>query len=150
MTAAVQLAKVGLRAVHEVGPVGKRPHERDREPVPDGLANARLVLDVVRQVRQRVALGVAAFRRDGLVAAGERDRLKREEVDLLRVVQRELDDPADLLVVDPVQDRDDRHDIHTGRVQVLDRPQLHVEQVTDLPVRVGGVSDPVELEVRVS
>ena len=35
-------------------------------------------------------------------------------------------------------------------MQVLDRPQLHVEQVTNLAVRVGGVSDPVELEVRIS
>ena len=76
----------------DVGPVGEAAHERDREPVADRLADAGLVLHVVREVRQRVALRGAALRRHFLVAAGERHRLERQEVDLLRVVERELDD----------------------------------------------------------
>ena len=63
-----------------------------------------LVLHVVRQVRQRVALRRAALVGDLLVAARERHRLERQEADLARVVERELDDPADLLVVDAVDD----------------------------------------------
>ena len=34
-----------------------------------------------------------------------------------------------------------------ARVQVLDRAQLHVEEVADLAVRVGLVADAVELQV---
>ena len=116
----------------------------------DRLADAGLVLHVVRQVRQRVALRGAALRRDFFVAAGERHRLERQEVDPLRVVERELDDAADLLVVDAVDDRDDRDDVDAGAVQVLDRAQLHVEEVADAAVRVGGVADAVELQVRVA
>ena len=134
----------------DVGPVGEGAHERDREPVAGRLAEAGLVLHVVRQVRQRVALRRAALGRDLLVAAGERHRLEREEVDLLRVVERELDDAADLLVVDAVDDRDDRHDVDAGAVQVLDRAQLDVEQVADAAVRVGGVADAVKLQVGVA
>ena len=61
---------------------------RDGSPMPG------LVLHVVRQVRQRVALRGAALVGDLLVAAGERHRLERQEGDLLRVVERELDDAA--------------------------------------------------------
>ena len=150
MAAAGQLSEFLLGAVRHVGPVGEAAHEGNREPVADRLADAGLVLHVVRQVRQRVALRVAALVGDLLVAAGERHRLEREEVDLLRVVERELDDAADLLVVDAVDDGDDRHDVDAGAVQVLDRPQLDVEQVADAAVRVGRVADAVELEVGVA
>ena len=150
VAAAGELAPLAIRPVHDVRPVGERGHERDREPVAHRLADAGLVLHVVRQVRQRVALRGAALRRDFLVAAGERHRLERQEVDPLRVVERELDDAADLLVVDAVDDRDDRDDVDAGAVEVLDRAQLHVEQVADAAVRVGGVADAVELQVRVA
>ena len=86
---------------------------------------------------------------DFLVAARERHRLERQEVDLLRVVERELDDPADLLVVHAVDDRRDGDDVDAGGVQILDRAQLHVEQVADEAVRVRRIADAVELQVRV-
>ena len=108
------------------------------------------VLHVVREVRQRVALRLPALVGDLLVAAGEAHRLEREEVDLPRVVERELDDAADLLVVDAVDDRDDRHDVDAGAPEVLDRAQLDVEQVADAAVRVGGIADAVELQVGVA
>ena len=150
MAAARELTEFAVGPVHDVGPVGERAHERDREPVARGLADADLVLHVVGEVRQRVALRGAALRRDFLVAARERHRLERQEVDALRVVERELDDAADLLVVDAVDDGDDRHDVDAGAVEVLDRAQLHVEQVADAAVRVGGVADAVELQVGVA
>jgi hypothetical protein len=40
--------------------------------------------------------------------------------------------------------------ISTPLVQVLDGPQLHVEQIADLAVRVGGVADAVELQVGIA
>jgi hypothetical protein len=72
-----------------------------------------------------------------------------KEPDLLRIVERELDDPADLLVVDPVHDRHDRNDFDARLVQVVDRLQLHIKQVAHLAVRVGRVADPVKLQVRI-
>ncbi len=87
---------------------------------------------------------------DVFVAAGKADRLEAEEADLLGVVERELDDAADLLVVDAVDDGGDGNDVYAGFVQVVDGLQLDVEQVADLAVRVGCVADAVELEVDVT
>ncbi len=114
------------------------------------LAEAGLVADVVREVRQRVALCVTTLVGDVFVAAREADRLEGEEVDLLGVVERELDDAANLLVVDAVDDRRYGNDVDAGLVQVVDGLELHVERVADLAVRVGGVADTVELEVGVA
>ncbi len=52
-----------LRAVDQIRPIGEGTHERDREPVARGLAQPDLVLHVMRQVRQRVALGRDGVRR---------------------------------------------------------------------------------------
>ena len=106
-----QLAPIVFGSMDEIGPIAERAHERDWEPVAHRLPEARLLLHVVRQVRQRVALCLPALVGDFFVAARERHRLKREEADSLRVVQRELNDPADLLVVDAVDDRRHRHDL---------------------------------------
>ena len=137
-------------SVNQIGPIREGAHERDREPVAGGFAHADLILHVVRQVRQRVALGVAAFVGDLFVAARERNRLEGEEGDFLRIVERELDDAADLLVVDAVDDGDDRNDVDAVRVQVLDGAQLHVEQIADGAVRIGGVADAIELQIGVA
>ena len=61
-----------------------------------------------------------------------------------------LDHAADLLVVDAVDDRRHGHDLDAGVVQVLDRAQLHVEQVADRAMRVGRVADAIELQVRIT
>ena len=121
MAAAVQLAPIRLRPVRQIGPIGEGAHERDREPVADRFAQSDLILHVVRQVRQRVALRLAALVGDFFVAAGERNRLEAEERDDLRIVEREADHRSNLLVVDAVDDRDDRDDLDTRVVQVVDR-----------------------------
>lgn len=130
-----------------VGPVGEGSHERDGKPVARRLADARLTLHVVREVGERVALRSPPLGRDLFVASGEGDWLERDERDLPRVVEGELDDPPDLLVVHPVDDRHDRDDVHAGVPEVLDRAELDVEKVVDAAVRVGGVADAVELQV---
>jgi len=150
MATAGELTPLGAGSVNEIGPVREGAHEADGEPVAGGLANADLVLDVVRHVRERVALGEAALVRDVLVAACEADRLEAEEADLLRIIQRELDDVADLLIIDAVDDRRDGNDIDAGFMQVVDGLELYVEQVADLAVRVGCVADAVELKVDVA
>ncbi len=150
VASAGELAPIRVRSVNQVGEVGEGAHEADREPVAGRLAQASLVLHVVRHVAQRVALRHAAFVADRLVAAGKGNRLEAEEVDPLRVVERELDDAADLLVVDAVDDGGDRNDVHAGFVQVVNRLQLDVEQVADLAMRIGSVADAVELQVRIA
>ena len=150
MASAGELAPLGAGPVDEIGPVGEGAHEADGEPVALRLAEADLLLDVVRHVREGVALGNAALVGDFLVAAGKADRLEAEEADLLGVVEGELDDAAHLLVVDAVDDGGDGDDLDAGFVQIVDGLELHVEEVADLAVRVGGVADAVELEVDVA
>ena len=93
-----------VRPVDQIGEVGERAHEGDREPVANGFAQTGLILHVVRQVRQRVALGLAALIRDGFVAAGEGNRLEAQERNLLGIVERETHHRAHLLIVDAVDD----------------------------------------------
>ena len=107
------------------------------------------LLDVVRHVAQRVALRHAPLVGNVFVAARKAHRLEAQEADLLRVVQRELDDVPHLLVVDPVDDRRHRHNLHAGFVQVVNRLQLHIKQVAHLAVRVGRVANAVELKIHI-
>ena len=104
MAAAAQLAPIRVRSVDQIGEIGERAHEGDREPVANRFAESGLILHVVRQMRQRVALGLAALVGDGFVAAGERHRLEAQERNLLRIVEREAHHRAHLLVVDAVDD----------------------------------------------
>ena len=74
VASAGELAPLGGRPVHEIGPVREGGHEADGEPVALGNAEADLILDVVGHVREGVALGDAALFADVLVAAGEAER----------------------------------------------------------------------------
>ncbi len=150
VASAGELTPIRVRSVHQIAEIGEGAHKADGEPVAGRLAESRLVLDVVRHVAQRVALRQATLVGDVLVAAGEGNRLEGEEVDLLRIVEGELDDAADLLVVDAVDDGRDGNDVDAGFVQVVDGLQLHVKQVADLAVRVGCVADAVELQIDVA
>jgi len=101
-------------------------------------------------VRKRVALPQTPFRRDVFVASRERNRLEAYERNLLGVFHRELYDRPHLIVVHVVDDGHHQHDLNSGLVHVLNRAQLHVKQVADLPVAVRVVADAVELQVRVA
>src|SRR5687768_13659227 len=96
---------------------------------------------------QRIALSGAPLRRHLFVAAGERNRLERQERDNLRIVEREADYRPNLLVVDAVDDGDDRYDLDARVVQVVYCLKLNVKKITDQPMRIGFVSDSVELEI---
>ena len=78
------------------------------------------------------------------------DRLEAQEADLLGIVECELDDAANLLVVDAVDDCRYGNDVDAGFVQIVDGLEFYVEQVADLAVTVGSVADAVELEVNVT
>jgi len=61
MATARKLPPLRRRPVNKVGPVREGAHEADREPVALRLADANLLLDVVRHVRERVALSQTAL-----------------------------------------------------------------------------------------
>src|SRR5260370_6204534 len=102
---------------------------------------------MVGEVRESVALRLTTLVGDVFITAGEADGLEGKEVDLLRVVEGEIYDAANLLVVDAVDDGGDGNDVDAGLVQVMDGLERHVECVADLAVRVRGVADAVELEL---
>ena len=150
MATAGHLAPVAVRPVGQVGEIRKRAEQRQGEPVAVWLGEAHLFLHVIGQVRQSVALAEPPFGARFFVAARERNRLEREKRDLLRVVHRKTDDRPDLVVVDPVDERDHEDDLDPRLVHVLDGAQLHVKQVADVAVAVGIVPDAVKLQVSVA
>src|SRR5690348_6945183 len=101
-------------------------------------------------MRERVALRFAAIVGDSFVASGEADWLEAEESDLLRIIERELNDASDLLVVDAVNDGHDRNDFDSGAMQIIDGLEFYVEEVADFAVRIGCVADAVELQIRIT
>ena len=150
MAAAGQVAPLRARPVHEIGPVGERAHERDREPVADRLADPGLVLHVVRQVRQRVAL-----RRAPLVVTSSSRPVNDTGWNDRKLIFFGLSS-ANWMMRPTCSLLTPLTIVTTGTMstpalqQVLDRAQLDVEQVADQAVRVGGVADAVELQVGVA
>src|SRR6185437_16379796 len=110
-------------------------------------AERGLIFHVVREVRERIALRLATFIGYGLIASCKRNRLEGEESDLLGIIQRELDDAADLLIINTVHNRHDRNDFHAGPMQVINSLQLHIKQVADFAMRIGSVADSIKLQV---
>ena len=61
-----------------------------------------------------------------------------------------MNNPANLLVVDAVDNGRYRHDVYAVRIQVLDGAHLDVEQVAYGTMGVRRVADAIELEVSVA
>ena len=133
--------------MHEVREVGQRADHGNGEPIAGRLGDPHLLLHVLRQVRERVALPLPPFRSDVLIATGKGDWLERYKINLVGILQRKPDDGPHLVVVDAVDDGRHGHDADSRLVQVLDRAQFHVEQVADFTVAVGVVADPIKLQV---
>ena len=136
--------------VDEVGPVGEGGHEGDGEPVAGGLAEAGLVFDVVREVREGVALGHAALVGDFFVAASERDGLEGEEVDLLGLSRANsmMRPTCSLLMPLMMQVTGTMSTPASWRLWMA--WSLTSNALPDLAVGVGRVADAVELEVGVA
>ena len=71
MASAGELSPILIRPVNQVGPVGKRAHKADREPVARRLAEPSLRFHIMRKVRQRVPLRCPAFVADIFIASSE-------------------------------------------------------------------------------
>src|SRR5579872_504306 len=67
---------VSVVGMHQVSPIGERPHEADREPITRGLAKTSLILHVMREMAQGVTLRLTTLISDGLVATSKRNRLE--------------------------------------------------------------------------
>src|SRR5260221_9373691 len=132
MAAARERSPLRIGAVDQVRESGKGGDERDREPIASRLYLADLAADVLRQMRQRVALPQATLRSNVFVAAGEGNWLEADEGDFLGVFHRKFHDGAHLIVVDVVDDGNDQYDFDAGFVHVFDGAELHVEEVADL------------------
>src|SRR6185436_2368515 len=150
VASAGDLSPFGVWTMYKIRKVSKRSHQRQREPIARRFSDTNLVLHIVREVRQRVALLQTTLRSDLFVATGERNRLERQKRDLLRIVECEANDRTDLIVVDTVDQRRNENDLNACFVQVVDGAHLHVEQVADLTMAVGVVADAVKLKVNVT
>src|SRR5690606_18663837 len=111
------------------------------------MRKTHLVVHIVSQMAQGVALLGAQLIGDVLVAASEAHRLKGDDSDLVGVVDGKLNDRSDLIVVDAVDHRDDKNHVNSCSCQVLNRAELDVKKVAYLTVRVGRVGDAVKLQV---
>src|SRR5438270_9498706 len=98
---------------------------------------------------QRVALRLAAVISNFFIAASERNRLEAQEADGLGIIQGELNDAPHLLVINSVDDRSDGNNVYAVFMQVVNGAQLYVKQITDLAVRVRGVTDAIKLQIGV-
>src|SRR5688500_7619527 len=134
----------------QISKICKGTHQGKREPVARRFSDTDLLLHIVRQVRKSVALLQTTLRRDLFVTAGERNWLKRQKRDLLRVIQCEANNRADLVVVDSVYESCHQHNLNTSFVQVVDGAHLHIKQVTDLAMTVCIVTDAVKLKIYIA
>src|SRR5262245_24585984 len=101
-------------------------------------------------MRQRVALLQTTLFGDLFVATVERNRLERKERNLLRIVESETNDRANLVVVDSINQGGNENDFNTCFVEVVDGSHLHVKQIAYLSVAVCIVTDSVKLEINVT
>src|SRR5688500_17351883 len=105
--------------MYQVSEVGKSAHQRKRNPITRRLSDADLVLNIVGQMRKRVALLQPALLGDLFVATGERNRLERKESNLLWIVESESNNRADLIVVDSIHERRHQHNLDSCLMQVV-------------------------------
>ena len=101
----------------------------------------------MREVAQRVSLRAPHFIAHVFVAAREAHRLEADDGDLVGVRDGKVEDGADLIVIDAVDDGDDEHDVDACGVEVLDGAQLHVEEVAHFAMGAPFVGNGVELKI---
>src|SRR6185369_15756878 len=101
--------------------------------------NSNLILHVVRQMRQGVALLQATMFSDFFVTTCKGNRLERKERNLLRIVESKTNNRTDLVVVDSINQGRNENDLHSRFVQVIDGAHLHIEEVANLPVTISVV-----------
>ncbi len=109
MAIARRPAPRSISALQHVHHARERRIGRKREPIAQRLnVSVELIFQIVRHARERVAPLLAHLVGDIFVAAGERNRLERDRLNLVDVLRGKLDDLTDAVVVDVVDDRRQR------------------------------------------
>src|SRR2546426_5535103 len=80
-----------------------------------------------------------------LVSTGERNWLECDGLNFIDVPGCELDDRADAIVIDGVDDRRDQSNFNADTRQVLDRLLLYIEKVADAAMCVLFFAHAVKL-----
>src|SRR3989441_12183584 len=101
----------------------------------------------MRHTGERVAPLCAYVVRNIFVAAGERNRLESDRLNLIDVLRRELDDLANRIIVDAVDDRDDERDFDPDFRQIFNRANFYVEQIAYAAMFVLLFADTVDLQI---
>src|SRR5262249_23285093 len=82
-----------------------------------------------------------------LVAAGKGDRLERNSLNFVDVLNRKIDDIADVVIVDAIDDRVYKRHFHAGACHVFDRLKLDIKQISDTAMLVLFFSRTIKLQV---
>src|SRR6267378_7549589 len=104
----------------------------------------------MREVRQRVTLLETALGCDLFIASRKRNWLERQEGNLLRIVEGKSNNGSDLVVIDAVDQCGNEHNLNARFMQVIDCTHLHIEQIANLAMAVGVITNSVKLEVNVA
>src|ERR1700716_1693239 len=132
MTTAGHLAPLCIWSMHQIGKVGKGAHQRQRKPITSWFGNPNLILNIVRQVRKRVALLQTTLFRDFFIATREGNRLEGKKCNLFGVVECKPYYRTDLIVINSVDQRGDENDLDSGLMQVVNCPEFYVKKISDL------------------
>ncbi len=96
------------------------------------------------QVSQRVAHGLTLL---GADSAGEDHRLIGDPADGLDVLDGEAEDPADLVVIEALDNRWDKNDLDVHLPAILDARDLPVVQPRAAGPQIHLVAHAVELKI---
>src|SRR5262245_48719979 len=82
-----------------------------------------------------------------LVAARKGDRLKRDRLNFVDVLNCKIDDIANVVIVDAIDDRVDERHFHSDARHVFDRLKLDIKQISDTTMLVLFLSRTIKLQV---
>src|SRR6202171_1571433 len=98
-------------------------------------------------MRQCVPLLQTPLCRNRLIAPRKGNRLEGKEGNLLWVIQGEANNRAYLIIIDSVDQGSDQYNLYACFVEVINRSQLHIEEVPHLTMAIRIVADPIKLEI---
>src|SRR5215470_12925168 len=81
------------------------------------------------------------------VPAGERDRLEGDGLNLIDVSNGKIDNIADIVIVDAVDDRVHQSDFHSYPRHVFDRLKFYVEEIADTAMLVLFLRRSIKLQI---
>src|SRR5262245_15227998 len=82
------------------------------------------------------------------VATGKRNRLEGDRLDLINVANGEIDNSANVVIIDVVHDRVHERDFYSYPCHVLDRLKLYVKEIADTAMLVLFLRRAIKLQIR--